>query len=54
LSPVSPEELQGDYETVAAALPDARVSILEGQQHIAIDLVPEEFAQRVMDFLRPA
>ena len=50
----SPDELQGDYETVAAALPDARVGILEGQQHIAIDLVPEVFAQRVMDFLRPA
>ncbi len=50
----SPEDVQGDYEKVAAALPDARVSILEGQQHIAIDLVPEEFAQRVTNFLRPA
>lgn len=47
----SPPAIQGDYETVAAAFPDARVSILEGQQHIAIDMVPDVFAERVMAFL---
>ena len=47
----SPPAIQGDYEVVAAALPDARVSVLEGQQHIAIDLVPDVFAARVLDFL---
>jgi pimeloyl-ACP methyl ester carboxylesterase len=47
----SPPTIQNDYATVAAALPDARVEILEGQQHIAIDMVPEEFTRRVVDFL---
>ncbi|MFA9429185.1 alpha/beta fold hydrolase [Egicoccus sp. AB-alg2] len=48
----SPPSIQNDYATVAAALPDVRVEILEGQQHIAMDLVPEEFSRRVVDFLR--
>jgi pimeloyl-ACP methyl ester carboxylesterase len=47
----SPPAIQNDYATVADALPDARVEILEGQQHIAIDMVPEEFSRRVVDFL---
>jgi pimeloyl-ACP methyl ester carboxylesterase len=47
----SPASIQNDYATVAAALPDARVEILEGQQHIAMDIVPEEFSRRVVDFL---
>ena len=37
---------------MAAALPDARIVVLEGQQHIAIDLVPEVFADHVLAFLR--
>jgi hypothetical protein len=32
-------------------LPDAQVIILEGQQHIAIDLIPEAFAGHVLGFL---
>lgn len=48
----SPPAMQADYETVAAALPDARVTVMDGQQHIAIDLIPEEFARRVLTFLR--
>lgn len=48
----SPAAMQNGYEAVAAALPDARVTILEGQQHIAMDIVPEMFAGRVLDFLR--
>jgi pimeloyl-ACP methyl ester carboxylesterase len=47
----SPEFLS-DYEAVASALPDARTVVLEGQQHIAIDLIPEAFAQHVVSFLR--
>jgi pimeloyl-ACP methyl ester carboxylesterase len=47
----SPEFLRADYETVAAALPDAQVIILDGQQHIAIDLIPEAFASHVLGFL---
>jgi pimeloyl-ACP methyl ester carboxylesterase len=48
----SPDFLRADYETVAAALPDAQVIILDGQQHIAIDLIPEAFARHVLGFLR--
>jgi pimeloyl-ACP methyl ester carboxylesterase len=48
----SPDALKAGYQTVAAAIPDARVVIMPGQQHIAIDLVPETFAGHVLDFLR--
>jgi pimeloyl-ACP methyl ester carboxylesterase len=48
----SPDFLRADYEVVAAALPDAQVIILDGQQHIAIDLIPEAFAGHVLGFLR--
>jgi len=50
----SPPAMRADTEALAGALPDARVVVLEGQQHIAIDLVPELFARHVLDFLRPA
>jgi pimeloyl-ACP methyl ester carboxylesterase len=42
-----------DIDTVAAALPDARIVVLEGQQHVADILVPEVFAGHVLAFLRP-
>lgn len=48
----SPDFAKADTEAVAAVLPDARISVLDGQQHIAIDLVPEVFAERVVAFLR--
>jgi pimeloyl-ACP methyl ester carboxylesterase len=48
----SPDFLTAGVDTVAAALPDAQIVVLEGQQHIAIDLVPEVFADRVLEFLR--
>jgi pimeloyl-ACP methyl ester carboxylesterase len=38
---------------VDAALPDSRVVVLEGQQHVADQLVPEEFARIVLRFLDP-
>ena len=41
-----------DLETVAAALPDARIAILHGQQHVADVLAPEIFAERLLAFLR--
>jgi pimeloyl-ACP methyl ester carboxylesterase len=47
----SPEHIKADPETVAAGLPDARIMVLDGQQHIAIDLIPEIFAERVIGFL---
>jgi pimeloyl-ACP methyl ester carboxylesterase len=48
----TPDELRDDPETVAAALPDARLVYLEGQQHVADVLVPELFARRMLEFLR--
>lgn len=48
----SPDFFKADIDTVAAALPDARIVVIEGQQHIAIDLVPEVFADHVVAFLR--
>jgi pimeloyl-ACP methyl ester carboxylesterase len=48
----TPDELRDDPETVAAALPNARIAYLEGQQHIADVLAPELFAERLLEFLR--
>ena len=48
----TPDELKDDPETVAAALPDARIVVIAGQQHLADVLVPEVFAQHVVAFLR--
>jgi pimeloyl-ACP methyl ester carboxylesterase len=39
-------------EAVAGALPDARIVVLEGQEHVADVLVPEVFTQHVLAFLR--
>jgi pimeloyl-ACP methyl ester carboxylesterase len=47
----SPDLFKGDLDAVEAALPDARVVVIEGQQHIAIDLVPAVFAEHVLAFL---
>jgi pimeloyl-ACP methyl ester carboxylesterase len=47
----TPDELRDDPETVAAALPDARIVYLDGQQHIADVLAPEQFAEHVLEFL---
>jgi pimeloyl-ACP methyl ester carboxylesterase len=41
-----------DIQTVAAALPDARVLVLEGQEHVADILAPEVFAAHLVEFLR--
>jgi pimeloyl-ACP methyl ester carboxylesterase len=48
----SPDFLKAGVDTVAASLPDADIVVLEGQQHIAIDLIPEAFAGHVLAFLR--
>lgn len=47
----SPDELKGDPEGVAEALPDARIAYIEGQQHTADVMVPEEFAEPLIAFL---
>jgi pimeloyl-ACP methyl ester carboxylesterase len=48
----SPAEIAADPEIVAAALPDARIRVLEGQMHLAHLIDPETFAQHVLSFLR--
>jgi len=40
-----------DAEAVAVALPDSRILILPGQQHIAMYTAPELFAREVVNFL---
>jgi pimeloyl-ACP methyl ester carboxylesterase len=41
-----------EVDTVAAALPNARVTVLEGQGHVADLLAPEMVAEEVLGFLR--
>jgi pimeloyl-ACP methyl ester carboxylesterase len=48
----SPALLAEGTELVHRHLPDARVEVMPGQQHIAMDTAPELFAQLVLDFLR--
>jgi pimeloyl-ACP methyl ester carboxylesterase len=48
----SADPARADIEAVAAALPDARIVVLEGQEHVADVLVPEVFAGQVLGFLR--
>jgi pimeloyl-ACP methyl ester carboxylesterase len=48
----SPEFLKTDIETLQDVLPEARVLVLEGQQHVADVLAPEVFAGHLLAFLR--
>jgi hypothetical protein len=48
----SPDGVRDDPETVQAALPDARLVVIEGQQHLADVLAPEVFAEHVVAFVR--
>lgn len=45
-------QIKDDPEAVAAALPDARIGVIEGQQHLADVLPPEVFSEHVIAFLR--
>jgi pimeloyl-ACP methyl ester carboxylesterase len=48
----SSDPSKADIETVAAALPDARIEVLKGQEHVADILVPKTFSEYVLAFLR--
>jgi pimeloyl-ACP methyl ester carboxylesterase len=48
----SPDPAAADVGAVAAALPDARVVVLPGQQHVADALAPEMVAGHLVAFLR--
>jgi pimeloyl-ACP methyl ester carboxylesterase len=47
----STDPARREVGTVAAALPDARLLVLAGQQHIADILDPENFAKHLLEFL---
>lgn len=47
----SPDALRAECETIAATLPDARVAVIEGQQHTAHHVEPDTVARLVVDFL---
>ena len=47
----SPTKFKDAVEAVHAALPDARVAVLPGQQHTAMNTAPEMFLRPVLDFL---
>ncbi len=47
----TPEAFQASAEVVAAALPDARVAVLEGQGHGAEMFAPGVVAEAMLDFL---
>jgi pimeloyl-ACP methyl ester carboxylesterase len=47
----SPEFLRASTNALADALPNARIEVLEGQQHAAMDTAPELFVDAVAKFL---
>lgn len=47
----SPAFVQEGTRMVAGALPECVVVVLEGQQHVADQLIPDEFAAHVREFL---
>lgn len=47
----SSDTSKADIDEVANALPDARIVILQGHEHVADVLAPEVFAQHVLAFL---
>lgn len=50
----SSDPAAAEIESVAAALPNARVLVLEGHEHVADILHPEAFADHLLGFLRAA
>ena len=48
---LSSDPAKAAIHSVAAALPDARIVVIEGQQHVADVLVPDVFAEHLMAFL---
>jgi pimeloyl-ACP methyl ester carboxylesterase len=48
----SPPFLRASTAAVAAAVPGARVVVLDGEQHVAMDTAPERFVAAVLGFLR--
>ena len=47
----SPESIKPENGALAAVMPDARITVLEGQQHIADALDPQLFVRELLAFL---
>jgi pimeloyl-ACP methyl ester carboxylesterase len=47
----SPSFFKAGIEAVHAALPNSRIKVLPGQQHIAMDTAPDLFVREVTAFL---
>jgi pimeloyl-ACP methyl ester carboxylesterase len=47
----SPAKFKGAVESVRDALPDARVAVMPGQQHTAMNTAPDLFLREVLNFL---
>jgi hypothetical protein len=47
----STDPSKADIQSLAATLPDARILVLEGQQHVADVLDPKGFAAQVVPFM---
>ncbi len=48
----STDEVKAEPEIVAAAIPDARIRVLDGQTHMAHLAAPDDFASAVLEFVR--
>jgi predicted Zn-dependent protease with MMP-like domain len=44
-------QLKGAIDGLLAALPNRSLKVFEGQQHNAMDAVPQQFAEAVSNFL---
>ena len=47
----SPAYFRRDIDAVAGRLPDARIAVIAGQQHVADVLAPQTYAEKVLEFL---
>jgi pimeloyl-ACP methyl ester carboxylesterase len=47
----SPEIFRNGTAALDAALPNSRIAVMPGQQHIAMDMDPDLFLREVLDFL---
>ena len=48
----SSDPCKAQVEAVAGVLPDARIEVLEGQEHVADVVVPQTFSEHILAFLR--
>lgn len=51
LGGASPDLVAEPTRRLVRALPDARIAVIEGQQHVAMDTVPDLFTDLVLGFL---